>query len=127
MKVIFNLGQESEIMLEFDQVSENYFAQAPQTANNLSLDLRKFDLIPTESMIDYCDAIINHGYYIDTIHCYNTTEDEEDTYDENLLIVFNRYHMITSCKTILDGSKNLETNNSDGNPKVGILSLIQTA
>lgn len=122
MKAIFNLDTDKEVTLEFDQVTESYFAPNPNVVNTLTLDFRKYNLIPTQTMAEYCAPIFGDNF-IETIHVYNTNEEPSK---ENLSMIFNKYHYISACKTVLDGSKSTEaTNNSDGNAKTGTLTLIQ--
>lgn len=121
MKAIFNLGQTNEVTLDFDQIAENYFAPNGNVVNTLTLDFRKYDLPPEQSMVDYCSPVMGADF-IQTIHCYNTTEIPSE---KNLSMIFNRYRKISACKTILDGTKTLEDNSSDINAKTGILTLIQ--
>ena len=122
MKAIFNLGTDKEVTLEFDQVAENYYAPNANVVNTLTLDFRKYNLVPTETMAEYCASVFGDNF-IETIHVYNTNGQPEE---ENLSMIFNKYHYISACKTILDGNKSTEaTNNSDGNAKIGTLTLIQ--
>lgn len=118
MKAIFNLGTDKEVTLKFDQVAESYFAPNPNVVNTLTLDLRKYDLDPTETMAEYCAPIFGENF-ISTIHVYNT---DEEPSDENLSMIFNKYHYISACKTVLDDNN---SNRRDDAPKVGTLTLIQ--
>lgn len=114
MKAIFNKNEETEIILYFSNIVENY---SKNTSNVLSLELRKNDLENTQSMIDYCLPILNLDV-INTIYCYQENNDKNE--EDKLTMIFNKYNTVYNCRTIIQDS-----NDSNENNKQGVLVLIQ--